>query len=64
MDVFISMQLTEVTTDSHTYTIKNVLIMGAKTTTIFCLSKTHQKKHGEVGSIFHPWKLYRKEPLK
>ena len=29
-----------------------------------CLSKTHQKKHVEVTSIFHPLKLYRKCTLK
>ena len=31
-----------------------------KTTNIFCLSKTHQKKHVGVVSIFHPSKLHQK----
>ena len=26
----------------------------------FCLLKAHQKRHVEVASIIHPWKLYRK----
>ena len=32
--------------------------------TIFCLLKTHQKKHVEVASIFHPSKLCRNCTLK
>ena len=51
--------------DSHFLNIENLSIKGTKTTTtIFCLLKTHQKKHVEVASICHPSKLYRKCALK
>ena len=42
--------------------LKNLVpsIRGTKATTVLCLSKTHQKKHVEVESIFRPSKLCRK----
>ena len=46
--------------DSHFQNIKNLSIRDTKAIMIFCLSKTHQKKHVEVASVFRPSKLYQK----
>lgn len=44
----------------YTWNIENVPKRSIKTSTIFCLTKTDQKKLVQVASIFHPSKLNKK----
>ena len=39
---------------------RKLSISGTKTTMVFCISKTHQKKHVGVVPILRPSKLYQK----